>query len=991
MKPLGAATPPPPAADAAHGAAWGTRGLTVLLARNSDAKARLLSSWQQGLAAPLRPSASNRAAVTPPQALIIDAHDLRGAAGLADAELSASLAACAPEPAPRRVIAALRARATALLADDGSSGRIALLTARLRELDRLIGAALDAEATERERIAQPLAAAAAVVDLERQRDALLNERAHWELLIRLWPEWQRLEQARRRLDGVAAFDHLPADFEQRLTAHEQGSERAERSLHNARNAMRRLLSERDELHESDPVAAGAAEDVARLCADLPVYRSRLLELAAARARLDDCERSAAAALAKLEREDAASLAAIDLDGTRRAELRRWPERGRRTLAAHLETTDALGAAAARVRNLCTQVSEQLAGAPADGEDPVDTRWRSLWTLRTQLEEVWNVQSRAEASARGLAEREEAVRRDGDRRRWTPPRWLLGASTALAVLATATWGSGALRGRAPAIAVAALAVLSILLRLALQARVRWATLFEERRTARRTQLQRDIEILRRRRDAGWTRAAQLDASIAAAAGALALPEPPTPEAVETCEQDLAAQLRRDGARTPLTALLLDLLDAQDEESRTAAQLADAEAERRDLAREWDAWRKDAGIADEIAIERIEGWVQELDNLAAARTARDAARDVMQAIEPVTAAWEAEARRVLQHTGITVRQELCGSALAAELNTLAARVQNAAQRHARLARVEAELADADRLVAEAEAELARAGAARAELLSATGAADDAALRAQVDGWRRWHEAREQVRRLQLSIDEALDGLVAADEVRAQLERGECTTWDAELQRCAARLEDVQARLEGAARQRLAAEQCLEAARAATEVADLRLEREAVLTELSDAAREWKLHVLAAALLERSVQEHDQCGRRELLEAASRTLAALTRGRYTAIARTEPQAAGLSLVDCDGRRVPLGGELSETVHGQVQLSLLFGRAAQLASRGTAPPFVLDDILYRLPTDDAHLVAQEIASLARTHPIFYLTTAAQRFQTLSALPPGVSVVEVE
>jgi hypothetical protein len=149
----------------------------VLLAPNSDAKARLLSSWQQGRAAPLRPSASNRAAATPPQALIIEAHDLRGAAGLADAELSASLAAWAPEPAPRRVIAALRARAAALLADDGRDGRIALLTARLRELDRRIAAALDAEATERERLAQPLAAAAAVVDLERQRDAVLNEHA----------------------------------------------------------------------------------------------------------------------------------------------------------------------------------------------------------------------------------------------------------------------------------------------------------------------------------------------------------------------------------------------------------------------------------------------------------------------------------------------------------------------------------------------------------------------------------------------------------------------------------------------------------------------------------------------------------------------------------------------------------------------------------------------------------------------------------------------
>jgi uncharacterized protein YhaN len=307
------------------------------------------------------------------------------------------------------------------------------------------------------------------------------------------------------------------------------------------------------------------------------------------------------------------------------------------------------------------------------------------------------------------------------------------------------------------------------------------------------------------------------------------------------------------------------------------------------------------------------------------------------------------------------------------------------------VDAQFAEAERRVVEAEAELARGGAARAELLSATGAADDAELRAQVDGWRRWREAGERVRQLQLSVDEALDGLVAADDVRAHLERGECANWDAELQRSAARLEDVHSRLEGAARRRLSAEQCLDSARAATEVGDLRLEREAVLAELTDAAREWKLHVLAAALLETSVQEHDQSGRRELLEAASRTLATLSRGRYTAITRAEPHAAGLSLVDRDGRRVPLGSDLSETVRGQVQISLLLGRAAQLASRGTALPVVLDDVLGRLPTDDAQLVAQEIASLARAHPVFYLTTAAQRFQTLSALPPGVSVVEVE
>ena len=992
MKPLGAVAPPPQAAAPPHGASWGTRGLTVLLARNSDAKARILSSWQQGLSSPLRPSGSNGATATHTQALIIDAHDLRGAAGFADAELAAGRAAAdSPERAARQAIVGLRARAAALLADDGSGGRIAQLTGRLRGLDRMIDAALDTEATERERIAPLLAAAAVIVELERERDTVLNERARWALVIRLWPDWQRLEQARRDLDGLARFDHFPADIEQRLAACEQGTERAERTLHSARREMSRLLSERDELKEGEVVPPGAADDAARLCADLPVYRSRLLELAAARARLDDCERGSAAGLAPLGRDDARRLAEVDLSAAQRTALQRWQERSRRAQSAHAEAESALSAARTRVRDLCTQVSEHLASAPAEGEDEVDRRWRALWKLRTQLEDIWDVQSRAESNARALTEREAAARRDGGRRYWTPPRWLLGAFTALAVLATTTWGTGALRGRVPSLAVAGAAVLLIVLRLGLQARVRWAQVLEERRGTRGDRLRRDIETLRRRRDAGWTRAARLNESIRAAASSLALPEPVTPEAVESCEQELAAQLRSDGARTPLTALLLGLLDAQDDESRTAGLVAGTEAERRALEREWEAWRKDARFTHEITIDRIDGWLRELDSVASARAALEAARSELQAIEPVTAAWEADARHLLQQAGVAVRQELCGSALAGELNALATRVRLEGERRTRRAQVEAALPEADRLVVEAEAELARVRALRQGLLSATGAADEAALHAQVDDLQRWREARDRVRRLQVSIDAALDGLVAADDVRAQLERGESGSWDAELQRSVARLEDVHSRLEGASRRRLVAEQSLDQARAATEVSDLRLEREAVLAELGEAAREWKLRVLAAALLEAAVQEHDRTGRRELLEAASRTLSALTKGHYTAIARSDQHATGLALVDRDGRRVPVGSELSETVRGQVQVSLLLGRAAQLAGRGTALPFVLDDVLGPLPTDDAQLVAQEIASLARVHPVFYLTTAAQRFQTLAALPADVSVVDVE
>jgi len=56
-----------------------------------------------------------------------------------------------------------------------------------------------------------------------------------------------------------------------------------------------------------------------------------------------------------------------------------------------------------------------------------------------------------------------------------------------------------------------------------------------------------------------------------------------------------------------------------------------------------------------------------------------------------------------------------------------------------------------------------------------------------------------------------------------------------------------------------------------------------------------------------------------------------------------------------------------------------------------VLDDVLGPLPLDDAHLVAQELATLARAHPVLYLTTAARRGDILSALPSGVAVFDVE
>ena len=978
-----------------HGAAWGMRGLTVLLARNGDAKARILSRWQQGLAAPIQPYPPNGSSTPALQALIIEPGDLGAGAAVGQSEQAAGAERTrAPERAARQAIESLRARAAALLVEDGSGGRIAELAAALHAIDGRIAAAKDAEAAQHAGIAALLEAAHVGIEIERDRDGILAERAQWLALRRLWPEWQRLQQARRDLDALGAFDHVPPDLGQRWAAAEHRELEGERAVRAARAVLSRLASERDELKQAEAIPAGVTNDALRLAAELGAYRPRLLELAAARARLAEGERGLSAALEHLERSDeAAQLADVDLTAARRDELLAWQERGHRAHATQADAEAALAAARTRVGDLCTQASRQLAGPPAPDENDLDARWRTLWILRAQLEELWNVQSRAESSARGLAEREEVVRRAAGVRHWAPPRWLLSPGfTVLAIVATAVWGSGVLRGL-PAIAVAGLAILLISIRLALQARARWVRGVAYNRVDRDERLRRDIDTLRRRRDAAWSRAAKLNETIREAVARLSLAEPVTPEAVEACEHELAAQLRRaGGSRTALSSLLIDVLDAQDDEHREATRVAAAEGERRLVEREWEAWRTDAGFTYQGPLEPIGTWLEELGRLAAARSAVDAARRALDAVEPLTAAWEADARRVLRDAGVEIRPELCGSALAAELTDLAARAQRAAEQCEQRARVEAALPDAERLLADAEAGATAARTGRHELLNGAGCADGAALLALVEAAQRWREAREPVRRLQLWLDEAIAGTHAPDVIRAELAAGNPSRWDAALRDGDARLTDVHARLDGDARQRLAAEQCLDEARAAVELADLQLEREELVTALGEAAREWKLRVLAAALLESALDEYERAGRSELLEDASRTLATLTRGRYTGIARSEADKAGLSLVDREGRRVSIAAaELNGTLREHVQVSLLLGRAAQLARRGSALPFVLDDVLGPLPQDDAQLVGREIASLARAHPVYYLGTAAQRLHILSAMPGDVAVVEVE
>ena len=232
-------------------------------------------------------------------------------------------------------------------------------------------------------------------------------------------------------------------------------------------------------------------------------------------------------------------------------------------------------------------------------------------------------------------------------------------------------------------------------------------------------------LRRRRDRDWSRGAQLTTAIESNAEALDLPRTVTPDVIEAWEHAMADDLRRDGADTPLTELLVELLGAQDESEHAEARLAAAAAERAALEREWSAWRDATGLPPGLDAGQIDEWLETRHRVAAARAAQTEECARVARLEPATAAWETGVRALLTAAGQSVAPDVCGRALTAELATLGRRVRAARLRERRRERLATELRAAEAAVVAAEAAAVQSGAL-SRMTSAVAETDSASAR-------------------------------------------------------------------------------------------------------------------------------------------------------------------------------------------------------------------------------------------------------------------------
>jgi uncharacterized protein YhaN len=636
------------------------------------------------------------------------------------------------------------------------------------------------------------------------------------------------------------------------------------------------------------------------------------------------------------------------------------------------------------------VTERLAAQPEGHVDALDASWRALCRLRSNIEEHWLVQSRAESSTRALQEREAAASGLETQRHWALPARFGDLISLLVAGAGACVTARALRrdffeaGLFTLLMIALLAV-----RLTVYGRANWAKMQDRKR---RTDLQRirfQCQELRDRRDADWNHAAGLAAAIRADAQRLGLPAEPAPDQVDECEQELARRLRAQGGRTVLSRLLQELLATQDEEQACAATVADAEDGRRALLEQWDGWRATVSLPEGVDPDGAAAGLRKLREIADAIADRETVCAELLRSEPEIATWEAEARRILGEVGIEVPRDLCGRALATELSILRRRVERNDKREAARAALEAESAGVQRDLEVAAARRQESEWEWNELVTASGARSEIEMRELVDVFRRRRDAERRVAELEESVAGGLRQVGDPSESRAELATGSIERWREELRSIEARAAEIDTALAVSEERWREAEPLLAAARESVEVPDLLLQREELRTALEGAAGEWRLLAVARGLVEQSLEERESARRHEVLVCASRVVAGLSAGAFTAITQNG-KGRGLTLIDRNQKRVSVDASLDAQGMGWAYIAMRLGQAADLARRGTSVPVIVDDVLGQFSPDDARAVVREIATAARGHQVLYVTSDAATREALQGALAAFRVLEI-
>ena len=208
---------------------------------------------------------------------------------------------------------------------------------------------------------------------------------------------------------------------------------------------------------------------------------------------------------------------------------------------------------------------------------------------------------------------------------------------------------------------------------------------------------------------------------------------------------------------------------------------------------------------------------------------------------------------------------------------------------------------------------------------------------------------------------------EDLRAVLAEGEPTTWADEEELLTTQLRDLSSARDAAVEKRRDAQTALAALEQSADVAARDARRESLIADLDQIVHDWRRARLAQVLLASTLQQYVKEHQPRVLAEASRLFAGVTGSRYERVVR-QGDGNELTILQRDGTAKPTI-DLSRGTAEQLYLCLRLSLAAEFASRGTALPLVMDDVLVDFDPRRAAAIAAALAEVARERQVLLFT----------------------
>ena len=282
-------------------------------------------------------------------------------------------------------------------------------------------------------------------------------------------------------------------------------------------------------------------------------------------------------------------------------------------------------------------------------------------------------------------------------------------------------------------------------------------------------------------------------------------------------------------------------------------------------------------------------------------------------------------------------------------------------------EAELDDARRQLKDRKGDLRKADEELGQLLQSGGAENVEDFRVRAGLFDRRTKLDDNARA-------AHDGLVRLsgpgellETLKSDLAKTNPESIQAEIARLEAEQTDVDDRRETLSAEQVDIRNELDGLVGEEESSRLRMERNVLLEQLRDHAREWTRLTLARNLLDEARRKFERERQPGVVRHAQEFFTAITDGRYRQVYAPLGEQT-ITVTDADGR-TKQPSELSRGTREQLFLSLRFGLIRELGQRTEPLPVVVDEVLVNFDPVRALRAAVAFTELSKTNQVLVFT----------------------